>query len=77
MTRRPWTPEDRAEVRRRYPHERTADIARDLNRSHGAVFGEASSMGLLAIAREILNNPDSCSAYLHNMAVHAVGKATT
>ena len=37
----------------------------------------AAAPELLAIAREILNNPDSCSAYLHNMAVHAVGKATT
>ena len=37
----------------------------------------AAAPDLLAIAREILNNPDSCSAYLHNMAVHAVGKATT
>lgn len=46
MTRRFWTEAERAEVRRRYPHERTADIARDLSRSHGAVFGEASSMGL-------------------------------
>ena len=46
MTRRPWTPEDRAEVRRRYPHERTADIARDLNRSCGAVFLQANAMGL-------------------------------
>lgn len=46
MTRRFWTEAERDEVRRRYPHERTADIARDLNRSAGAVFGEAFSMGL-------------------------------
>jgi len=46
MTRRFWTEAERDEVRRRYPHERTADIARDLNRSPGAVFGEASSMGM-------------------------------
>lgn len=46
MTRRFWTESERDEVRRRYPHERTADIARDLNRSAGAVFGEAASMGL-------------------------------
>ena len=46
MTRRFWTEAERGEVRRRYPHERTADIARDLNRSAGAVFGEASSMGI-------------------------------
>ena len=46
MSRRFWTESERDEVRRRYPHERTADIARDLNRSAGAVLGEASSMGL-------------------------------
>lgn len=46
MSRRPWTPEALAEVCRRYPHERTADIARDLNRSHGAVFLQANAMGL-------------------------------
>ena len=46
MTRRFWTEAERAELTRRYPHERTADIASDLNRSAGAVFGEASSMGL-------------------------------
>jgi hypothetical protein len=28
MSRRPWTPEALAEVCRRYPHERTADIDR-------------------------------------------------
>jgi len=44
--RRFWTDAERDVVRRRYPHERTADIARDLNRSPGAIFGEASSMGL-------------------------------
>lgn len=27
MSRRPWTPDALAEVCRRYPHERTADIA--------------------------------------------------
>lgn len=35
----------------------------------------AAAPDLLAVAKEILNNPDSCSAYLHVMAVHAVGKA--
>lgn len=46
MTRRPWTPEDRAEVCRRYPHERTADIARDLGRSRGSIHGQADLLGL-------------------------------
>ena len=46
MTGRPWTPEDRAEVCRRYPHERTADIARDLGRSVRAVYATANDMGL-------------------------------
>ena len=46
MTDRPWTPEDRAEVCRRYPHERTADIARDLGRSSGSIHGQADLLGL-------------------------------
>ena len=46
MTGRPWTPEDRAEVCRRYPHERTADIARDLGRSMGSIHGQADLLGL-------------------------------
>ncbi len=46
MSRRFWTDDERAEVRRRYPHERTADIARDLGRSVGAVYDQANLMGL-------------------------------
>jgi hypothetical protein len=46
VSRRPWTPEDRAEVCRRYPHERTADIARDLGRSSGSIRGQADLLGL-------------------------------
>ena len=46
MTRRPWTPEDLAEVVRRYPHERTADIARDLGRSIGSIHDQANKLGL-------------------------------
>ena len=46
MTRRPWTPEALAEVCRRYPHERTADIARDLGRSIGSIHGQAHMLGL-------------------------------
>ena len=46
MTRRPWTPEAIAEVCRRYPHERTADIAIDLGRSIGSIHGQANMLGL-------------------------------
>ena len=46
MTRRPWTPEDLAEVVRRYPHERTADIARDLGRPAGGIYDQANKLGL-------------------------------
>lgn len=35
----------------------------------------AAAPDLLAVAQEIINNPASCSAYLHSMALHAVGKA--
>lgn len=37
----------------------------------------AAAPDLLAVAKEILNNPDAMPAYLVTMAVHAVGKATT
>ena len=46
MTSRPWTPEDLAEVCRRYPHERTADIARDRGRSIGSIHDQANKLGL-------------------------------
>ena len=46
MTGRPWTPEALAEVCRRYPHERTADIARDMGRSIGSIHGQANMLGL-------------------------------
>ena len=46
MTRRPWTPEALAEVVRRYPHERTADIARDLGRPAGGIYDQANKLGL-------------------------------
>lgn len=46
MSRRPWSPEALAEVCRRYPHERTSDIARDLGRSIGSIHGQANMLGL-------------------------------
>lgn len=45
-SRRPWTSDERSELCRRYPHERTADIARDLKRSTGSVHGQADILGL-------------------------------
>jgi hypothetical protein len=46
VSRRPWTPEDRAELTRRYPNESTSVIARDLGRGVCAVYATASDMGL-------------------------------
>jgi len=46
MTRRFWTEAERDEVRRRYPHERTADIARDMGRSVGGIYDQANKLGL-------------------------------
>lgn len=46
MTRRPWTDEERAELARRYPHEVTADIARDISRSVGGIYDQANKLGL-------------------------------
>lgn len=46
MSRLTWTPEALAEVCRRYPHERTADIARDLGRSIGSIHWQANLLGL-------------------------------
>jgi len=46
MTRRFWTDAERAELTRRYPHERTADIARDFGRPASQVYNTANEMGL-------------------------------
>lgn len=46
MSGRPWTQEDIAEVYRRYPNERTADIARDLKRSISSIHSQADMLGL-------------------------------
>lgn len=59
-----WPPEAVAELRRRYPHEHSADIARDLGVPVKAVHGKASSLGLrksretiARIARERMLDP--------------------
>lgn len=41
-----WTPQAVETLRRRYPHEHSADIARDLGVPLKAVHGKASSLGL-------------------------------
>lgn len=46
MIRRPWTEAECAELARRYPHENTDNIARDIGRSRKAVYVQANEMGL-------------------------------
>lgn len=46
MRRRFWTDTERAELTRRYPHEKTAIIAADLGRPASQVYNTAHSMGL-------------------------------
>lgn len=46
MRRRFWTDTERAELTRRYPHEKTADIAADLGRPASQVYNTAHKMGL-------------------------------
>lgn len=53
-----WTPEQEAALRNRYPHERTADIARDLGIPVEKLYAKASWMGLKKTA-EFLASPAS------------------
>lgn len=46
MSRHVWTPEQVAELRRRYPDERAEDIAVDLGLDVGRVYGKAHRLGL-------------------------------
>ncbi len=46
MKKKPWTPEEIEELKRRYPNERTEDICKDLNRPISSVYGKASGLGL-------------------------------
>jgi hypothetical protein len=54
-----WQPADVDELRRRYPHEKTADIARDLRRRLDEVYRKAISIGLRKTA-DYLASPDAC-----------------
>lgn len=44
--RQSWTPAEVNVMRSRYPHERAADIARDLGRKIGMVYQKAAQLGL-------------------------------
>lgn len=57
--RRYWTKDEDRELRRRYPHEPTADIARDLKRGISAVYQRAITRGMRKTA-----------AYLASPAAH-------
>lgn len=46
MTRRRWTSDDDAEIRRRFPHEPTAGLAAALGRTVGATYQRAYDLGL-------------------------------
>jgi len=54
-----WTPADDAALRRRYPYESTATLARDLGRTVRAVYARAKAMGL-AKTEAYLASPDAC-----------------
>jgi hypothetical protein len=57
--KRLWNPEDDELLRARYPHEPTANLARDLRRSVGSVFGRADKLGLSKSAG-YLAGPHAC-----------------
>ena len=46
MSRKRWTESERAELRRRYPHERTAEISLAMGRSESSIYNQAFLMGL-------------------------------
>jgi hypothetical protein len=57
--RRPWTPVEDAQLRKRYPHEQTATLARDLGRSTLSVYQRAQGCGLHKSAA-YLASPAAC-----------------
>lgn len=56
---RQWTAEDLQILRRRYPHEKTEKIAKDLGRKVTACYARAKLDGLRKTA-EYLASPDAC-----------------
>lgn len=57
--RRPWTKADLRVLRRRFPHERTDRLARDLGRSLTTVYQKAYKIGLAKTVK-YLASPDAC-----------------
>lgn len=57
--RQPWTDDQVEQLRARYPHEKTEDIATDLKRTVGRVYQKAAALGLKKSA-EYLSSPDAC-----------------
>lgn len=58
MTRTIWSPEQDAELVRRYPHEHTADIARDVGHPVRSCYNRAHHFGLKKTP-EYLASPDA------------------
>lgn len=57
--KRLWSAEEEAELRRRYPDEPTAVLAKDLRRSLTAVYGRARRLGLEK-SQAYLDSPAAC-----------------
>jgi len=57
--RRPWTPEDEAQLRAIYSEQSTADAARQLGRTMRSVYGRAKQLGLYKSAA-YLASPAAC-----------------
>lgn len=59
MSGRPWTRAELAAVRRRYPNEPTAELAKSLGRSLSATYNMADKLGLTKSAK-YLASPAAC-----------------
>lgn len=59
LQKRCWTDAEIAAVRARYPHERTADIAKGIGRRESQVYQKAAQLGLKKSA-EYLASPAAC-----------------
>lgn len=56
MSKRAWSEPETRTLQDRYPHELTADIARDLGRSTSSVYQKAIGLGLRKTAQRISEN---------------------
>lgn len=59
MSGRPWTARELSALRRRYPHEPTAQLARDIGRSVSATYNMVDRLGLCK-TDEYLASPAAC-----------------